>query len=48
LTVYNLFGQKIKALGDSFQSAGEHSLVWDATDEKNNPASSGIFFIVFK
>jgi uncharacterized protein (TIGR02145 family) len=44
LTIYNLLGQKIKTLVNSFQNAGEHSLVWDATDEKNNPVSSGIYF----
>jgi flagellar hook assembly protein FlgD len=44
LTIYNLLGQKIKTLINSFQSAGEHSLVWDATDEKNNSVSSGIYF----
>ena len=44
LTIYNLLGQKIKTLIHSFQSAGEHSLVWDATDEKNNSVGSGIYF----
>jgi flagellar hook assembly protein FlgD len=44
LTIYNVLGQKIKTLIDSFQNAGEHSLVWDATDEKNNPVSSGVYF----
>jgi flagellar hook assembly protein FlgD len=45
LTIYNLLGQKIKTLMNSFQNAGEHSLVWDATDEKNNPVSSVTFFL---
>lgn len=44
LIVYNLLGQKIKTLIDSFQSAGEHSLVWDATDDKNRTVSSGVYF----
>jgi uncharacterized protein (TIGR02145 family) len=44
LTIYNLLGQKIKTLVNSFQNAGEHSLVWDATDETNNPVSSGMYF----
>jgi hypothetical protein len=26
------------------QNAGEYSLVWDATDDNNNPVSSGIYF----
>jgi Tol biopolymer transport system component len=44
LSVYNLHSQKIKTLVDSFQGAGEHSFVWDATDENNNPVSSGSYF----
>jgi uncharacterized repeat protein (TIGR03803 family) len=44
LMIYNVLGQKIKTLVNSFQTAGEYSLVWDATDEKNNPVSSGIYF----
>jgi hypothetical protein len=27
-----------------FQNAGERSLVWDATDEKNMQVSSGAYF----
>jgi hypothetical protein len=44
LSIYNLFGQKIKTLIDSFQNTGEHSIVWDGTDDGNNPVSSGIYF----
>jgi hypothetical protein len=29
---------------NSFQNAGEHSLVWDATNERNNLVSSGMYF----
>jgi hypothetical protein len=48
LTVYNVLGHRIKTLVNSFQNAGEHSLVWDATDERNNPISSGIYFYKFE
>jgi hypothetical protein len=44
LSIYNMLGQKIKTLVNSFQNAGEHSVVWDAKNEKNNPVSSGIYF----
>jgi hypothetical protein len=44
LSIFNVLGQKIKTLVNTFQNAGEHSLVWDATDEKNNSVSSGIYF----
>jgi hypothetical protein len=48
LTIYNLLGRKIKTLVDSFQSAGEHSIVWSATSDANNPMSSGIYFYRLK
>jgi probable HAF family extracellular repeat protein len=44
LSIYNLLGQKIKTLVNSFQSAGEHSITWDAMNETNNPMSSGMYF----
>jgi len=44
LSIYNLLGQEIELLTNSFQTAGEHSMVWNATDERNNPVSSGIYF----
>jgi hypothetical protein len=43
LTIYNLLGQEIKIMVDSFQANGEYSLVWDSTDERNNPVSSGMY-----
>jgi hypothetical protein len=44
LIIYNMLGQKIKALVNSYQNIGEHSFVWDATDENNNQVSSGVYF----
>jgi uncharacterized repeat protein (TIGR03803 family) len=44
LSIFNVLGQKIKTLVNSFQNAGEHSLVWNATNEKNKPVSSGVYF----
>ena len=38
LTVYNLLGQKVATLFDGTQTAGEHSLVWDASHN-----SSGLY-----
>lgn len=43
LIVYNLLGQKVRTLVDSFQNPGEHSTVWSGTDERNNEMSSGIY-----
>jgi hypothetical protein len=44
LTIYNVLGKKIKTLAHSFQNAGAHSVVWDATNERNSPVSSGMYF----
>jgi hypothetical protein len=44
LSIMNVFGQQIKTLQNSFEIAGEHALVWDASDDKNNPVSSGVYF----
>jgi len=39
-----MLGREIKSLVYSFQSAGEHSIVWNGTNDNNNPVSSGIYF----
>ncbi|MFH0735848.1 MAG: FISUMP domain-containing protein [bacterium] len=44
LSIYNMLGQKIKTLVDSFQNGSSYSIVWDATDDKNNPVCSGAYF----
>jgi hypothetical protein len=44
LNIYNLLGQHVRTLQNAFQIAGEHSLVWDARDEKNNSVCSGVYF----
>ena len=44
LIIYGTLGQEVKTLIDSIRDAGKHSIVWDATDENNNPVSSGVYF----
>ncbi|MBD3234833.1 MAG: T9SS type A sorting domain-containing protein, partial [candidate division Zixibacteria bacterium] len=39
LAVYNLKGQRIKILTDSYFDAGYHTVTWDASD-----LSSGVYF----
>jgi hypothetical protein len=43
LNIYNTLGQKAKTLVDSYQHAGQHFVVWDGTDNENNPVVSGIY-----
>jgi predicted esterase len=44
LVIYNVLGEKIKTMVDSFQAAGEYSLKWNGMDETSNPVSSGMYF----
>lgn len=43
LAIYNMLGQEIRILQNTFQNAGEYSIVWDAADNNNNPVSSGVY-----
>jgi flagellar hook assembly protein FlgD len=43
VTVYNLLGVKVRTLVESIQNAGEHSVAWDAVDNRNNPVPSGVY-----
>jgi hypothetical protein len=43
LTIYSVLGRKVRTLQDAFQSVGQYSLVWDAKDDKNNTARSGVY-----
>ena len=43
LEIYNLKGQKIKTLVSEILSAGNHSVVWNGTDENEKSVSSGVY-----
>jgi hypothetical protein len=44
LDIYNILGQKVRTLLDEDQPAGEHSVLWNGTDESGNVVASGIYF----
>ncbi|NQV18323.1 MAG: T9SS type A sorting domain-containing protein, partial [Armatimonadetes bacterium] len=51
LTVFNFKGQKVKQLlsnSASLLSSGQHSVVWDGTDDNNKSVSSGIYLYKLK
>ena len=48
LNIYNIKGQKVKQLISSQLSVGQHSVVWNGTDQTNKPVSSGIYFYKLK
>jgi hypothetical protein len=45
IKVYDILGNEIKTLiNDVRQNAGEHTIVWDATDNSGRAVSSGVYF----
>ena len=43
LKVYDLRNSLVKTLVDEFKPPGTFTVFWDGTDEKNNPASNGVY-----
>jgi hypothetical protein len=48
LKVYNLRGQLVTTLLDGLVAPGEYELVWHGRDNQNQPASSGVYFVVLQ
>ena len=44
IQILNSSGKIIKTLIDQFQSEGRHSVVWDGTDQSENPVDNGVYF----
>ncbi|MGE5692981.1 MAG: T9SS type A sorting domain-containing protein, partial [Candidatus Zixiibacteriota bacterium] len=44
LEIFNLLGERVRALSEQEQMAGEHTAVWDGKDERGKTMSSGIYF----
>ena len=44
LTVYNILGEEVRTLINSEKVAGEYNLLWDGTNFRGAPVSSGIYF----
>jgi pimeloyl-ACP methyl ester carboxylesterase len=44
LSIYNLKGQKVKALTRKNLVKGPHLIVWDGNNEYNKPVSSGVYY----
>jgi len=44
ISVYNLLGRKIRTITIEKQSAGEHEVNWDGTDQSGKAVASGIYF----
>jgi hypothetical protein len=44
LTIYNILGQRVKTLVDSYENAGPHSVIWNGTNQSDKAVSSGVYF----
>jgi hypothetical protein len=43
LMVYDMTGKVVKVLADGFLPEGEHQIEWNATDERGNSVSAGVY-----
>ena len=48
LSIYNIKGQKIKALAQNEFTKGQHSIIWNGDDENGQSVSSGIYYYKLK
>ena len=44
LEIYNVKGQLVKKLVNEDKAAGNHTVVWNGTDQNNRPVSTGVYF----
>ncbi|HKJ79309.1 MAG TPA: FlgD immunoglobulin-like domain containing protein, partial [Prolixibacteraceae bacterium] len=47
LAVYNLYGQKVKTLIHEKRQEGNHTVVWDGTNQGGNQVAPGVYFCKF-
>jgi|GEM_PF-3158410 len=48
LTIYNILGQKVRTLIDSYQKAGSQRIIWDGKNDYGKESASGIYFYRLK
>lgn len=48
ILIYDAVGRYIKTLISGYFETGNHSIMWNALDQDDNPLSSGVYFIWFK
>ena len=45
LTVYDVSGRHVRTLVDDHRRAGDHTVLWDATDDAGRRVASGVYLI---
>ncbi|MCI0695050.1 T9SS type A sorting domain-containing protein, partial [candidate division KSB1 bacterium] len=46
--IFNLVGQRLKALINTTQPAGEHTVAWRGDDERGLPVAAGVYVVRVK
>ncbi|MEW5702448.1 MAG: FlgD immunoglobulin-like domain containing protein [Candidatus Zixiibacteriota bacterium] len=44
LDIYDILGRRVRTLVSEAQTAGEHEVTWDGTDDRGQAVSSGVYF----
>ena len=44
LVIYNVIGQTVRVLVDSYEGSGYRQVVWDGTDQSGREVASGVYF----
>jgi hypothetical protein len=45
LSIYNVYGQKVRTLIDELQVAGRQQVLWTGTDDLDQPVGSGVYLL---
>ena len=48
ITIYDMMGRVVKTLVNGSQSAGNKSVQWKATNNRNEPVSAGLYFYMIQ
>ena len=46
--IYNLRGQRVRFYATAPTPAGEHSVIWDGTDDSGRACSSGVYMVILR
>jgi hypothetical protein len=48
IDIFNIRGQRIKTLLNEYVNSGNHSIVWNGTNDNGQSVSSGVYFYQMK
>ena len=48
ITIYDMMGRIVKTLVNASQTAGYKSIIWNATNDRNEPVSAGLYLYTIK